>query len=112
MSRKVQLKEGDVWLDGEGPGSRWIGMPVSVATTPQAGRIVQGPRSWVVAVKDGCAWVVFYKNYYSPQCNDNRAIVERILDSVSRKELEEGGYTVEIRGLGFTFLPHSCSDYY
>ena len=65
MSRKAQLKEGDVWLDGEGPGSRWIGMPVSVATTPRAGRIVQGPRSWVVAVKDGCAWVVFYKNYYS-----------------------------------------------
>lgn len=111
MSRKAQLKEGDVWLDGEGPGNRWIGVPVSVVTAPQAGRIVQGPRSWVVAVKDGCAWAVFYKNYYSPQCNADRVIVERILDSVSRKELEAGGYTVEIRDLGFTFLPHSCSDY-
>ena len=41
MSRKAQLKEGDVWLDSESPGSRWIGMPVSVATTPRAGRIVR-----------------------------------------------------------------------
>ena len=111
MSRKAQLKEGDVWLDSESPGSRWIGMPVSVATAPRVGRIVQGPRSWVVAVKGGCAWVVFYKNYYSPQCNDNRATVERVLDSV-RWALEAGGYTVEIRDLDFTFLPHSCSDYY
>lgn len=112
MSRKITLKEGDVWLDNPGAGSRWIGMPVSVALKPQAGRLVHRPCHWVVAVKNGCAWIVFYKNYYSPQCNDTREIVERIVGSVSRAELEAGGYTVEIRELGFTFLPHSCSDYY
>lgn len=101
------LQDKDIWLDD---AHKWIGMPVITATTPQAGRIVAAPATWLVETKGACAWVVFYKRYFSPQKNSSEAVMTRMRDAVA-KDLKAYGYEVETRQLGHTFLPHNCNDY-
>lgn len=54
----------------------WIKMPISELTTFTPGRVCKQP-SWWVVTDDDC--VLFYKSHASPQCNVNRAVVERCL---------------------------------
>lgn len=105
------LQGEDIWLTPDAPdGRKWIGMPVVTATTPKAGRIVSSPATWLVATKGACAWVIFYGRYTSPQKNSSESIMERMRVAVADR-LKPHGYSVETRQLGFTFLPHNCSDY-
>lgn len=53
----------------------WIKMPISELTRFAPGRVCNAP-SWWAVTDDDC--VLFYKTLVSPQCNVNRAIVERI----------------------------------
>ena len=74
----------------------WIKMPLSELKTPIAGRLCMGPRWWAVT-EDGC--VLFYKAYYSPQCNQSKQMVERIRPDLNPVYVE------------VAFVPHDCSDY-
>tara|TARA_R110000868_G_scaffold246606_1_gene503197 strand:- start:44 stop:334 length:291 start_codon:yes stop_codon:yes gene_type:complete len=90
-----------VLYDGHREQGRWILAPVDDISTPKPGRICYGPLWWKVTDNNE---VLFFDTYGSPQCNTNKAIVER-------------------RGFGFdapkttpkfleiAFLPHRCSDY-
>lgn len=53
----------------------WIKMPIAELTTFTPGRVCKHP-SWWAVTPDDC--VLFYKTLGSPQCNVDRAIVERI----------------------------------
>ena len=72
----------------------WVKISIEELTTPKPGYIVHRAAWWAIT-DDGFA--LLYKG--SPQCNTNRLIVERIRPDCKPKEL------------GFTFLPHRCSDY-
>lgn len=105
----TRLQEGDIWLDGE--GGKWIGVPVHTLRRPHAGRLVKAPATWIVVTKGACAYAVFYKTYGSPQCNTNPVVVATVLAHAAFEELAPLGYCIEARVLGFTFVPHRCSDY-
>ena len=74
----------------------WIYMSLEDVQTPKPGRICYGPRWWAVNEKSE---VMFYGSYGSPQCNQNKQIVERIRPECGVVFLE------------FAFIPHNCSDY-
>jgi len=76
----------------------FIKMPITELTTYAPGRRCMAPAWWVVT-EDRC--VLFFKHYYSPQCNQNRAIVERIMRHKN----------ASIEFIPQAFVPHSCSDY-
>lgn len=80
---------------------RWILVPLADITTPQPGRICYGPRWWKVTENNE---VLFFDTYGSPQCNQHKAIVERVgcgfdAPATTPKFVE------------MAFLPHRCSDY-
>jgi hypothetical protein len=80
---------------------RWILAPVKDITTPKPGRICFGPHWWAVTENNE---VLFFDQYWSPQCNTNPTIVERIgcgfdAPATTPKFIE------------MAFLPHRCSDY-
>lgn len=65
--------------------TKWLKMPLSELQTPKPGRMCLGPRWWAVVDDGGVSCVLFFQSgkgrgqqYGSPQCNENRAIVERI----------------------------------
>jgi hypothetical protein len=74
----------------------WIKMPVDELVTPKAGKICKGPAWWAVT-PDNC--VLFFKSYNSPQCNQQKAIVERIRPGLEAREIP------------MAYLPHRCEDY-
>lgn len=74
----------------------WIKMPIAELVTPKPGRLCKRPAFWAVT-PDEC--VLFFKGYYSPQCNVNRFIVERIRPGL------------EVRFIEMAFVPHNCKDY-
>lgn len=80
---------------------RWIVAPVADITTPRPGRICYGPRWWAVTENDE---VLFFDRYGSPQCNINKAIVERL-----GKWFDAPATTPKF--IEMAFLPHRCSDY-
>ena len=75
----------------------YIKMPLSELTKPQGGRMVYGP-SWWAKTEDDC--VLFYRGYWSPQCNASKDIIRRI-----HKDLTP--VFVEV-----AFVPHDCNDYW
>ena len=77
---------------------KFIKMPVEDLTTPAAGRIVYGASYWIVTADNN---VLFYKGYYSPQCNSNKAIVERFSRPADSS----------IVFIPIAYLPHNCHDY-
>ena len=74
----------------------WIKMTLAELTTPRSGKICYGAAWWALTDDDH---VLFYKSYGSPQCNTNRAVVERIRPAMK--------YVY----VSMAFLPHKCSDY-
>lgn len=72
----------------------WRKVSVEDLTTPKPGRLVMGGRWWAIT-KDGFA--LYYKT--SPQCNSNKAIVEKILPDCTPQWIE------------LAFEDHRCSDY-
>jgi hypothetical protein len=80
---------------------RWIFAPVSDITTPKPGRLCYGPHWWAVTENGE---VLFFDNYTSPQCNSNKAIVERL-----GKGFDAPPTTPQF--IALAFVPHKCSDY-
>lgn len=74
----------------------WIKVPVEALKTPSPGKICKGPAWWAVT-PDNC--VLFFKDYCSPQCNTEKAIVERLRPGL------------EVRHIPISFIPHRCEDY-
>jgi len=88
--------------EGHKVQGRWILVPVSDLLTPKPGRIVYGPRWWVVTENDE---VLFFDQYTSPQCNIHESIVARL----------GHGFDAPIttpKYFEIAFVPHRCSDYY
>lgn len=81
--------------------SDFITMSLEDLQTPKPGRLCHGPAYWVVV--DGN--VLFYKAYFSPQCNSNQQITERFI----KADYFDGKATVQYVPL--SFIPHNCSDY-
>jgi hypothetical protein len=77
--------------------SRYIRMPVRELTTPHEGRKCMLDRWWHVTENDE---VLFYKGYYSPQCNSDKSVVEHLTIA--------GCHAVF---LSVAYVPHRCSDY-
>jgi hypothetical protein len=71
-------------------------MTIAELTTPKAGRICYPAAYWAVT-DDDC--VLFYKAYYSPQCNASESVVKHIRPDLKYKFIE------------MAFLPHNCHDY-
>ena len=76
--------------------SKYIKIPVSELVKPKAGYICYS-KSWWAVTDDNC--VLFYKDYNSPQCNNNLAVIKLIIPSMKYLEIE------------MAFIPHKCSDY-
>jgi hypothetical protein len=93
MKEKVQ--------DGHKQQGRWILAPLADITTPKPGRICYGPRWWAVTENDE---VLFFDRYSSPQCNANKAIVDRLGSGFDAPETTP-------KFVEMAFLPHQCSDY-
>ena len=87
--------------DGHRTSGRWIFASVDDVTTPHPGRIVYGPRWWLVTDANE---VLFFDTYGSPQCNSSQAICERLGAGF-------GAPPTHAVFLHRTFLPHRCSDY-
>ena len=77
-------------------------MTLSELGTAQEGRICYADRWWEVTADDH---VLFFRTYTSPQCNRNRAVIDR--PSLAQKELGETHPVF----VPFAFVPHDCSDY-
>jgi hypothetical protein len=73
----------------------WKRMSLEDIRTPKAGRICIGPRWWSVHNGD----CLFFRGYYSPQCNKDEEILKRICPELERIYLD------------MAFIPHSCGDY-
>jgi hypothetical protein len=87
--------------DGHKLQGRWILAPVADITTPKPGRICYGPRWWAVTESGE---VLFFDRYGSPQCNINKAIVERL-----GSRFDAPATTPQL--IEMAYLPHRCSDY-
>jgi hypothetical protein len=87
--------------DGHKQDGRWILAPLTDITTPKSGRVCYGQRWWAVTENNE---VLFFKSYSSPQCNTNRAIVERLANRLDAPQTTP-------KFVEMAFLPHNCGDY-
>jgi hypothetical protein len=86
---------------------RWLKMPLGELTTPKPGRMCMGPRWWAVVDDGGVGCVLFFQSgsrgrggqYGSPQCNTDRAIVERLRPGCTPVFVE------------MAFVPHNQWEY-
>lgn len=79
----------------------WIYVPLSDLITPKAGRICLGPRWWAITENKEA---LFYKYYGSPQCHQQKEVVDRVFKHPK-------GEPYEAVFLEAAFVPHRCSDY-
>jgi hypothetical protein len=79
------------------PDKDWICVKIEDAVTPRDGYVVIKDRWW--SVKDGC--IRFYRGYWSPQCNSNKAISEHIGAS----------WHDRVEFIPLVYVPHDCNDY-
>ena len=84
------------------PGD-WIKVPLDELTTPKGGLCQVYKDRWWSLEKAGNA--VFYKSMHSPQCNQNKALVDRLMTV-------ERGYEVgEVVFIPWAFVRVNASDY-
>ena len=82
------------------PLSKFERVPIADIDHPEVARICYPPSWWIVSPDRE---VFFFRpNHTSPQCNDNRLIVDRWLPRFP-------GCTVE--QLPMVYLKHNCNDY-
>lgn len=87
--------------EGHKKQGRWILVPADDIKTPKPGRLCYGPRWWCVTENNE---VLFFDEYWSPQCNTSKSIVERLGCGFDAPKTTP--QFIEI-----AFLPHNCSDY-
>lgn len=88
-------------MEGHKSSGEWILVPISNLTTPKDGRICYCNHWWRVTEDND---VLFYRRYTSPQCNSNKAVMERV-----GKAFDAPITTLQY--IEVAFLPHNCSDY-
>ena len=86
-------------------GERWVKVPLAeLVSAEKDGPLMVYRDSWWVTTTDGCALLFKGK---SPQCNRNRAIIDRVLSEPADGKPELSAPTF----LPFAYLRFNMSDY-